>query len=94
MKGAFLMVTKKHIHNIEELQKIQLLANHTPTDVGLHSEDGSIIIDAKSFIGLFALDFSKPILVVSEDLAFHRCIANIGETLDFMPRQLMSEVYK
>lgn len=88
------MVTKKHIRNIEELQKIQMLANHTPEDVGLHSEDGSVMIDAKSFIGLFALDFSKPILIVSEDLAFHRCIANIGETIDFMPRQLMSKIYK
>lgn len=88
------MVTKKRIHNIEELQKIQLLANHTPEDVGLHSEDGSIMIDAKSFIGLFALDFSKPILIVSEDLRFHRSIVDIGETIDFMPRHLMSQICK
>ena len=87
------MVTKKRIHNIEELQKIQALANRAKEDVGLHSEDSSVIVDAKSFIGLFALDFTKPILVVSEDMNFHRKITNIGETVGFMPEFLKCEVY-
>ena len=51
------MITKKRFHNIEELQKIQALANRSRESVGLHSEDSSVIVDAKSFIGLFALDF-------------------------------------
>ena len=88
------MVTTKHFHNIEELQKVQYLATQCPEDVGLHSEDGSVIVDAKSFIGLFALDFSKPVMVVSEDLNFHKKIANIGETLSFMPESLKDEIYK
>ena len=87
------MVTKKLFHNIEELQKIQVLANRTPEGVGIHSEDSSIIVDAKSFIGLFALDFSRPVLIVSEDMNFHRRIANIGETVDFLPQFLKCEVY-
>lgn len=88
------MVTKKRFHNIEELQTIQALACCTSEDVALHSDDGSIMIDAKSFIGLFALDFGKPVLVVSEDLNFHRRIVNVGETLAFMPEVLKDKVYR
>ena len=87
------MVTKKRFHNIEELQKIQALANRTSEPVGLHSEDSTIIVDAKSFIGLFALDFTKPVLVVSEDMNFHKRIARIGETLGFKPEFLKCEIY-
>ena len=78
------MVTKKRFFNIKELQKVQALANRCPDPVGLHSEDGSVIVDAKSFIGLFALDFTKPVLVVSENMEFHQQIARIGETEDFL----------
>ena len=88
------MITKKQFHNIEELQKIQYLATQCSDDVGLHSEDGRVIVDAKSFIGLFALDFSKPVMVVSEDMAFHKRIANIGETVEFLPSNLKSEIYQ
>ena len=87
------MITKKRFHNIEELQKIQALANRTAESVGLHSEDGTIIVDAKSFIGLFALDFTRPVLVVSEDMNFHKRIARIGETLEFLPAFLKCEIY-
>lgn len=88
------MITKKRFHNIEELQKVQALANRCPDAVGLHSEDGSVIVDAKSFIGLFALDFTKPVLVVSENMELHRRISRIGETVDFLPDFLKCEVYK
>ncbi len=86
------MITKKRFHNIEELQKLQALANKCDEDVGIHSEDGSIIVDAKSFIGLFALDFTKPVLVVSESMDFHKHIAKIGETVEFLPAFLKNEV--
>ncbi len=75
------MVSRKKFHTIEELQKVQYYATKSDADVGLHSEDGTIIIDAKSYIGMFALDFSKPILVVSEDESFHDLIRDIGENL-------------
>ena len=76
------MVTKKKINFIHELQEIQRFAVECPCDVGLHSEDGAMIIDAKSYIGMYALDFTKPILVVSEDADFHKKIAAIGETIE------------
>ena len=87
------MITKKRLHNIEELQKIQALANRTREDVGIHNEDSTIIVDAKSFIGLFALDYTQPVLIVSEDMNFHKRIARIGETLDFMPAFLKCDIY-
>jgi hypothetical protein len=50
--------------------------------VGLHSLDGSIIVDAKSYIGIYALNFKEPILVVSESKEFFDMIEGIGETLE------------
>ena len=76
------MVTKKRIYNITELQKLQALATKCKDDVALQSEDGSVTVDAKSFIGLFALDFTKPVLVVTEDKAYHKAIDQVGETLE------------
>ena len=76
------MVSKKKFNYINELQDIQRLAVECTCDVGLHSEDGSMIIDAKSYIGMYALDFTQPILVVSEDEDFHKQIRDIGENID------------
>ena len=73
------MITRKKINYIHELQEIQRLAVDCPDDVGLHSLDSSMIIDAKSYIGMYALDFTQPILIVSENINFHCLIANIGE---------------
>lgn len=76
------MVSKKKINYINELQAIQKYAVECPCDVGLHSLDSSMIIDAKSYIGMYALDFSEPILVVSEDEEFHKRIKDIGENVE------------
>lgn len=54
------------INSISELQAIQKLATAVNEDVYFHSLDNSIMVDAKSFIGLFTLDFSKPVLLVTE----------------------------
>lgn len=76
------MVLKKKIHYINELQDIQRLAVESPMDVGLHSLDGEMIIDAKSYIGMYALDFTQPILVVSEDANYMKKIHDIGENVE------------
>lgn len=76
------MVSKKKINYINELQDIQRLAVECTCDVGLHSADGSMIIDAKSYIGMYALDFNEPILIVSEDENFHKRIRDIGENVE------------
>ncbi len=76
------MTTKKRIYNITELQKLQALATKCKEDVTITSEDGSVTVDAKSFIGLFALDFTQPVLVISDSADYHRAIERIGETLE------------
>ena len=76
------MITKKLFRSIDELQLVQYYATLSPEDVGFHSEDGKIIVDAKIFIGLFGLDFDEPIMEVSEDEDFHKKIENIGETVE------------
>lgn len=76
------MTTKKRIYNITELQKLQALATKCKDDVQITSPDGKIVVDAKSYIGLFALDFTKPVLVVTENEEFHRAIERVGETLE------------
>lgn len=60
------MIVKKKFNSIKELQELQELACKADEDVFLHSLDNSIIVDAKSFIGLFALDFTQEINVVTE----------------------------
>jgi hypothetical protein len=72
------MVSKKMFHSIDELQKVQLLATQCIDEVGLQSSDGSVSVDAKSFIGMYALDFTQPIWVCCDDPSFHKKIRKCG----------------
>jgi len=60
------MKIKKKFNSIKEIQKMQEMACKVAEDVYLHSLDGSIKVDAKSFIGLFSLDLSQEVYVVTE----------------------------
>ena len=60
------MIIVKKFNSVDELQKLQKLACEVSEDVFLHSEDDSIMVDAKSFINLFTLDFTKPVKIVTE----------------------------
>ncbi len=75
------MVSTKKFDTIEELQKVQLLATQCPVDVRMSSPDGSIMVDAKSYIGVYALDFKKPVLIISEDENFHKAIQSVGKNV-------------
>jgi hypothetical protein len=81
LSGGGKLVTKKIFRTIDELQRIQLLATHCESDVAFHNLDSTTCIDAKSYIGMYALNFKEPILVICEDEEFHRKIADIGETV-------------
>lgn len=76
------MVSKKLIRTIDELQCIQMLASKSQCEVGLRSLDGGISIDAKSYIGMYALNFKEPILIISDDESFHKKIKDIGENVE------------
>lgn len=60
------MIMEKNFQSIAEIQTLQALACKVNEDVFIHSMDDSIKVDAKSFIGLFTLDFSGPVKIVTE----------------------------
>lgn len=60
------MVLKKRFNSIKEIQKLQEYACKADDEVFIHSLDDSIKVDAKSFIGLFSLDFNEDVKVVTE----------------------------
>ncbi|MCD7946682.1 MAG: hypothetical protein LUG13_00075 [Oscillospiraceae bacterium] len=57
---------KKKFTSIRQLQELQELACRVQEDVFIHALDNSVMVDAKSFIGLFSLDFSKEVNVTTE----------------------------
>ena len=55
------MVVQKKVPSVEALERLHRLAYSVPDEVQVRSLDGAIAIDAKSSMGLFALDFSQPV---------------------------------
>jgi len=60
------MIIRRKFNTIQELQRLQRLATQCDEDVYIHSLDDTIKIDAKSFIGLFVLDLTQEVNVVTE----------------------------
>ncbi len=60
------MVIKMKFNSVKELQALQRMACEVEEDVFLHSLDDSIMVDAKSFINLFTLDFTQDVKIVTE----------------------------
>lgn len=60
------MFIVKQFNSVNELQTLQRIACSVNEDVFIHSMDDSIMVDAKSFINLFTLDFSQPVKIVTE----------------------------
>ncbi|MEG2420401.1 MAG: hypothetical protein RSB55_02545 [Oscillospiraceae bacterium] len=56
----------KKFNDVAALQRLQRLACSFPEDVFILSQDGSVKVDAKSFINLFTLDFSQPVIILTE----------------------------
>jgi len=63
------MITKIKLTTAEDLREFMNLAWESPEDIGVHAPDGKIA-DAKSILGLIALDYSNPVMVVTEDASF------------------------
>ena len=62
------MVFDCKINSISELADLRQLAAHADKPVYIANEDDTIRVDARSFLGLFALDYSKPMKVVTDSL--------------------------
>ena len=68
------MVKDINLHSAEDLRQFMYLAMQSSEDIGVHTTDGKIA-DAKSVLGLMALDYSKPVKVVTEDTHFLKMLA-------------------
>lgn len=69
------MISTKKFKSISEIQALQKAACDVQDDVYIHSTDGKIMVDAKSFIGLFSIDFSQEVNIVTENEHIHKLIA-------------------
>ena len=75
------MVVQKKVPSVEALERLHRLAYSVPDEVQVRSLDGAIAIDAKSSMGLFALDFSQPVEILTDSpavLVSLRCTASDG----------------
>ena len=82
-KEVFLMYVKDvMLYTAEDLREFMFLAMQSPEDIGVHTKEGKIA-DAKSVLGLMALDYNKPVKVVTEDGHF---IKQIGKWLVNEPK--------
>ena len=63
------MVLELKFDSISELAELQRLAVQADKPVYIANEDDSIRVDyCRSFLGLFALDYSKPLKVITDSL--------------------------
>lgn len=63
------MVVNIKLSTAEDLREFMNLAWNCGDDIGVHAPDGKIA-DAKSILGLIALDYEKPVQVVTENEYF------------------------
>ncbi|MEG0911352.1 MAG: HPr family phosphocarrier protein [Ruthenibacterium sp.] len=60
------MVKQVKITNFTEVKSIMNAATKCQGDIGVHDMKGSIA-DAKSILGLMSLDYTQPVMLVSEN---------------------------
>lgn len=76
------MTMNMKFESLTEVENLQRLANTADQPVYLVSGDGSLKVDARTFLGLFSVDFSKPVKVVTDSLYVIRRLehaARVGE---------------
>lgn len=66
MKGKCVMVKQVKISSFNEVKSIVAAATLCMDQIGVHDQQGSIA-DAKSILGMMSLDYTKPVLLVSEN---------------------------
>ena len=67
---------------IAQLQRLQEIAGSCDDEIFLHSMDDSIRVDAKSFIGLFTLDFNQPVKVVTDSEYLARKVEQLKRKME------------
>ena len=72
------MVKEIVLHSAEDLLQFMYLEMQSVEDIGVQTVEGKIS-DAKSILGLMALDYNKPVRVVTEDPHFLKQIDRWAE---------------
>ena len=65
-KSLFVTERKSVMVNFTEVKNIMNAATHCVDEIGVHDGKGSIA-DAKSILGLMSLDYTHPVMLVSEN---------------------------
>ena len=63
------MIRDIMLYTSNDLRDFMHLACSSPMDIGVHTVDNQIA-DGKSILGLLAIDYKKPVRVVSDDKKF------------------------
>ena len=64
------MVITKKVPSAWALHRLHQLSFSVPEEVQVRAVDGSMVADAKSPLGLYVLDFSRPVEIVTYSPAF------------------------
>ncbi len=62
------MVMDVKFESLAEVEALQKLASHADLPVYLASQDEALRVDARTFLGLFSVDFSKPVKVITDSM--------------------------
>lgn len=62
------MVLNMKFNSLEELYELQRLATQADKPVFVGTEDDTIRVDARSFLGLLALDYAHPVRITTDSL--------------------------
>lgn len=62
------MVIETRFDSIAEIAALQRLASKADEQVLISAMDDSIKVDARSFLGLFTLDFAQPVKVITDSM--------------------------
>lgn len=65
------MIREIMLRTSNDLRDFMHLACASPMDIGVHTMDNQIA-DGKSVLGLMAIDYNKPVKVISDDEEFLR----------------------
>ena len=76
------MMIEMQFNSIAQLQRLQEIASSCDDEIFLHSLDDSVRVDAKSFIGLFTLDFTQPVKVVTDSDYLARKVEHLKHKME------------
>ena len=76
------MMIEMQFNSIAQLQRLQEIASSCEDEIFLHSLDDSVRVDAKSFIGLFTLDFTQPVKVVTDSDYLARKVEHLKHKME------------